>query len=177
MNGGQAKSQANALVLRRLLLLALGMFAFGFALVPLYSKFCEVTGVNRDEAQVLARNTQVDYGRQVLVQMLANVQDDATWRFTAPSQPVKPHPGELVQVEYELENLSDAPVTGRAVPSYGPAAAAPYFKKIECFCFRDQHLAPHEKRRLPVLFVLDNKLPAEMGVVTLSYTFFQQGRS
>lgn len=172
-----ALARANFRVLRRLLLLALAMFGFGFALVPFYAKFCELTGLNRDDAQVLARNTQVDYGRRVLVQMVANVQDGGPWRFSAPSTPVRPHPGELVQIEYELENLTDAPLVGRAVPSYGPAAAAPYFKKIECFCFRDQHLAPREKRRLPVMFVLDRKLPADMGVVTLSYTFFRQDRS
>ena len=171
-------ARANIQTLRRLLLAALSMFAFGFAMVPLYDIFCDVTGFNRGEVQALARNTQVDSSRQVRVEflandLLANVQDGAPWRFTAPAMPINPHPGELVQVEYELENLTDRPLTGRAVPSYGPAAAAPHFKKIECFCFRNQTLEPHEKRRMPVLFVLDRELPPDMGVVTLSYTFFE----
>jgi cytochrome c oxidase assembly protein subunit 11 len=78
-------------------------------------------------------------------------------------------------VEYELENLTGRPLVGRAVPSYGPAAAAAHFRKIDCFCFREQRLAPHEKIRLPVLFVLDKNVPRDLGVVTLSYTFFEQG--
>ena len=171
MNAEQAR--ANARTLRRLLLLALAMFGFGFALVPLYTTFCNATGFNRGEIQAAARNTQVDYTRRVRVELLANVQDDAPWRFTAPSKPIDPHPGELVQVEYQIENLTDRPILGRAVPSYGPAAAALYLHKIECFCFSNQDLAPHEKRRLPVLFVLDRKMPRDMGVVTLSYTFFE----
>ena len=164
---------ANTVMLRRLLLAVLGMFAFAFAMVPLYNTFCEVTGFNRGEVQALARNTQVDLTRQVRVELLANVQDGVAWRFTAPSKPINPHPGELVHVDFEVENLTARPIVGRAVPSYGPAAAAPYFKKIECFCFRNQTLEPHEKRVLPVLFVLDPNLPPDMGVVTLSYTFFE----
>lgn len=171
-----AQAQANTRTLRRLLLAVLFMFAFAFAMVPLYDTFCDITGFNRGEVQALARNTQVDASRQVRVEFLANVQDGVAFRFSAPSQPINPHPGELVRVDYELENLTDQPIVGRAVPSYGPAAAAPHFKKIECFCFREQTLAPHEKRRMPVLFVLDRELPPEMGVVTLSYTFFESPR-
>lgn len=175
---GKSQARANARMLRRLLLVVLAMFGFGFAMVPLYDVFCDLTGFNRGEVQALARNTQVDASRQVRVEflandMLANVQDGAAWRFSAPSQPINPHPGALVRVDYELENLTDRPLVGRAVPSYGPAAAAPYFKKIECFCFRNQELAPREKRVLPVLFVLARDLPPDMGVVTLSYTFFE----
>ena len=160
----------------RLTLLSAAMFAFGFALVPLYDVFCDLTGLNRDAAQALANNTQVDASRSVRIELVANVQDGALWRFAAPSLPVDVHPGELVRVEYELENLSDRPLVGRAVPSYAPLAAAAHFKKIDCFCFREQHLAPHEKVRLPVLFVLDRGVARDMKVVTLSYTFFALGK-
>jgi len=170
----EQRLHANTAMLRRLLLVAVAMFAFGFALVPLYSVFCDVTGLNRDEAQVLARNTQVDSSRRVQVQMLSSNRDGAGWRLIAPTEAIAPHPGELVMVEYELDNLSDRPLVGRAVPSYAPARAAAYFKKIECFCFREQRLAAHEKLRMPVLFVLDNRLPADIGVVSLSYTFYEQ---
>lgn len=160
----------------RLTLMSAAMFAFGFALVPLYDVFCDLTGLNRDAAQALANNTQVDFSRKVRIELVANVRDDALWRFAAPRLPVEVHPGELVQVEYELENLSDRPLVGRAVPSYAPLAAAAHFKKIDCFCFREQRLAPHEKMRLPVLFVLDRGVAANMKVVTLSYTFFALGK-
>lgn len=157
----------------RLVAVSAAMFAFGFALVPLYDVFCDVTGLNRDAAQALANNTQVDTSRSVRIELVANVQDGAIWRFTAPRMPVDVHPGELVQVDYELENLTDRPLAGRAVPSYGPPAAAAHFKKIDCFCFREQYLAPHEKLRLPVLFVIDRGIATDMKVVTLSYTFFE----
>lgn len=160
----------------RLMLMSAAMFGFGFALVPLYDVFCDLTGLNRDAAQALVNNTQVDASRLVRIELVANVQDGALWRLTAPPLPVDAHPGELVRVEYELENLSDRPLVGRAVPSYAPLAAAAHFKKIDCFCFREQHLAPHETVRLPVLFVLDRGVAADMKVVTLSYTFFNVGR-
>jgi len=158
-----------------LVILAVAMFAFGFALVPLYDVICDITGLNRDAAQALANNTQVDTSRSVRIELLANVQNGAVWRFTAPNDPVNVHPGELVRVDFVLENLSDRPLVGRAIPSYAPAVASKYFKKIDCFCFREQRLAPHEKLLLPVLFVIDRKLEADMKVMTLSYTFFQQG--
>ena len=172
MNVGDL-GQTNAQTLRKLGLVALAMFGFGFALIPLYGVFCDLTGLNRDAAQALVNNTQVDFSRRVRIELVANVQDAGVWRFTAPRMPVDVHPGQLVQVEYELENLTDRPLVGRAVPSYSPAAAGTYFKKIDCFCFREQRLAPHEKLRLPVLFVLDRHLGADMNLVTLSYTFFQ----
>lgn len=168
-------ARANQALRRRLLLVAAAMFGFGFALVPLYSVFCDLTGLNRDDAQVLAGNSQVDASRSVQVQMLAASEDGATWRLSAPAGIIAPHPGELVMVEYELANLSARPLVGHAVPSYAPARAAAYFKKIECFCFREQRLAPHETLRMPVLFVLDRRLPPDIGVVSLSYAFYPQG--
>lgn len=168
------KAKANARVRDRLLWLALAMFGFAFAMAPLYRVFCEVTGINRDEAQVLAINTQVDTSRLVLVQLLASVEDPAQWRLRAPAAAIPAHPGELIQVDFELENLADQAVSGHAVASYAPAAAARYFRKIECFCFREQHLAPRERRVLPVMFVLERRIPPDLGVVTLSYAFFRQ---
>lgn len=169
-----ATARANAVLLRRLLLAALAMFGFSYAMVPMYEKFCELAGIDRGIGQAQARNTQVDYGRRVQVQMLADRQEGAGWRLGAPPVAIEAHPGELVEAEYELENLSDRPLIGRAVPSYAPAEAAAFVRKIECFCFREQHLAPREKVRLPVLMVLDQGLPADIGVVTLSYSFHAQ---
>jgi cytochrome c oxidase assembly protein subunit 11 len=165
--------RANRRTMVKLLLVAMAMFGFGFALVPLYSVFCDVTGLNRDAAQALVNNTQVDQSRRIIVELVANTQDNSLWRFSAPSQPLLVHPGELVQVEYKLENLTDRPLLGRAVHSYGPLAAGPYFKNIECFCFRNEHLAPREKTALPLVFVIDRNLPRDINVVTLSYTLFK----
>jgi cytochrome c oxidase assembly protein subunit 11 len=95
------------------------------------------------------------------------------WRFRPMTSVVSVHPGELTQVIYEVENTSDRPMTGQAVPSYRPQLAGQYFKKLECFCFAKQSFAPHEKRQLPVVFVVDPRLPANVPTITLSYTFFE----
>jgi cytochrome c oxidase assembly protein subunit 11 len=95
------------------------------------------------------------------------------WRFKPLVRHIEVHPGQLATVEYEVANERAATVTGQAVPSYGPALAGEYFKKLECFCFTQQTLAPGETRRMPVLFVVDPKLPKDVNTITISYTFFE----
>jgi cytochrome c oxidase assembly protein subunit 11 len=162
----------NAKTLAKLVVVTLGMFGFGFALVPFYYKICEVTGINAGAEQALARNTQVDTRRWVTLEFDANTNEALPWRFKPEVRSMRVHPGQLVQVEYEVTNAGDAPIVGQAVPSYGPARAAEFFRKIECFCFTPQTLAAGETRRMPVLFVLDPAMDPEVHTVTLSYTFF-----
>ena len=165
---------ANQLLLKKLLVVSVLMFGFGFALVPFYEKICEVAGVRdvfRSEGAAV-QNTQVDASRTVNIEFDANTQRLA-WTFR-PSQPyVAVNPGAVTEVVYEIRNTLDRPVTGQAVPSYGPANAAEYFKKLECFCFRQQTLQPGEVRRMPVVFVVDPALPKDVTTITLSYTFFE----
>ena len=165
----------NRRLLARLLMVAVGMFGFGFALVPLYEKICEIAGI-RDVVQpdTLPVNTQVDATRLVGLEFDSNLKDLA-WEFRALTPHLSVHPGEVVQVVYEVKNRRDVPVTGQAVPSYGPPLAAQYFRKLECFCFRSQTLAAGETRRMPVTFVVDPALPADVNTITLSYTFFEVG--
>ena len=165
----------NAKTLGKLVVVTLGMFGFGFALVPFYYKICEVTGINSGAEQSLVKNTQVDSSRWVTLEFDANINEALPWRFKPLQRSLKVHPGQLVQVEYEVSNTSDQPIVGQAVPSYGPARAAAFFKKIECFCFTPQTLAAGESRRMPVLFVLDPSMDREVHTVTLSYTFFGTG--
>lgn len=162
----------NAKTLGKLVVVTLGMFGFGFALVPFYYKICEVTGINSGAEQVLASNTQVDTTRWVTLEFDANANAAMPWRFKPEVRSMKVHPGQMVQVEYEVTNTSDREIVGRAVPSYGPARASAFFKKIECFCFTPQKLAAGETRKMPVLFVLDPAMEAGLNTVTLSYTFF-----
>ena len=159
----------------RLLIVAVGMFGFGFALVPFYEKLCEITGI-RDVAQpdTLPANTRIDATRLVGLEFDSNLKDLA-WEFRSLTPHLSVHPGEVVQVLYEVKNLRAIPVTGQAVPSYGPPLAAQYFRKLECFCFRSQTLAAGETRRMPVTFVVDPALPADLNTITLSYTFFEVG--
>lgn len=165
----------NARTLTKLVVATLGMFGFGFALVPFYYKICEVTGINSGDVQSLARNTQVNTRRWVTLEFDANTNTALPWQFKPMQRSLRVHPGQLVQVEYEVINNSNQAIVGQAVPSYGPARAAAFFKKIECFCFTPQTLAAGERRRMPVLFVLDPAMDKDVHTVTLSYTFFDTG--
>ena len=157
----------------RLAIVAAGMFGFAFALVPFYNQICQALGigslVEKSEAPV---NTQVDTSRTITIELDSNAHN-LPWRFKPLVAELKVHPGELATVEYEIVNVREAPVTGQAVPSYGPQNAGEYFKKIECFCFTHQTLAPGETRRMPVVFVVDPKLPKDVNTIALSYTFFE----
>ncbi len=164
----------NSTTLAKLIVVTVGMFGFGYAMVPFYYKICEVTGVNSGAEQTLAKNTQVDTSRWVTLEFDGNTHQGLPWQFRPVQRSMKVHPGQLVQVEYEVVNTSPSTVTGQAVPSYGPARAGQYFKKIECFCFKPQALAAGEKRRMPVLFVLDPQIEKDLHTVTLSYTFFNR---
>lgn len=164
----------------KLLMVAILMFGFGFALVPFYEKICEVTGINvlarRDkldysEAREFAKNTQVDASRTITVEFDANVQ--GAWTFKPQQAYMKVHPGELATVTYEVVNATSKNLVGQAIPSYAPRHSASHFKKLECFCFQQQELQANEKREFPVVFVIDPKLPDDIRTITLSYTFFE----
>lgn len=169
----EERKRENRRLFTRLSIVAVAMFGFGYAMVPFYDRICAALGINslvaRDEAPA---NTQVDTSRTVTIELDANVHD-LPWRFEPKVRHLAVHPGELVQVEYEIANVRGAPVTGQAVPSYGPALAGRYFRKLECFCFTRQTLAAGETRRMPVTFVVDPALPRDINTITLSYTFFE----
>jgi cytochrome c oxidase assembly protein subunit 11 len=162
----------NRRLLTKLSVVAALMFGFGFALVPFYERICAALGINSLVERSEPVNTQVDRTRRVTLEFDANVHG-MPWRFTPVTRHLAVHPGELVQVEYEIANERGVPITGQAVPSYGPALAGRYFRKLECFCFSKQTLGPGETRRMAVTFVIDPALPAEVNTVTLSYTFFE----
>ena len=164
--------QENRRLSRRLAVVALVMFGFAFALVPFYNEICVALGLNSIERADAVANTQVDLSRTVTIEFDSNTHDLA-WRFRPLQGYVKVHPGELTTVEYEVVNVRDVAVTGQAVPSYGPQRAGEYFQKVECFCFTQQTLAPGETRRMPVVFLVDPKLPKDVNTIALSYTFFE----
>lgn len=167
------RERENRSMLTRLSIFAVAMFGFGFALVPFYDKICEVTGINnlvKPAAAVV--NTQVDYSRWVTLEFDANAHG-LEWEFKPVQRSVRVHPGEMIQIEYDVHNKGATAVVGQAIPSYGPKHAAPYVKKLECFCFRLQPLKAGEEKRMPVQFVIDGTLPADVNTITLSYTFFE----
>lgn len=162
----------NRRLLVRLALAAVVMFGFGFSLIPFYEKICEVTGINNLLQPDRVVNTQVDRSRTITVQFDANIHD-LPWQFRPLQGAVKVHPGELVTIAYEVSNPRGEPISGQAVPSYGPQRAGQFFRKMDCFCFTRQTLAAGETRTMPVAFVIDPDLPPEVNVITVSYTFFE----
>jgi cytochrome c oxidase assembly protein subunit 11 len=172
-----APLQENARTLKKLLIVACVMFGFGFAMVPFYKKLCEVTGLNSIVKPQAVTNTQVDTTRSLTMEFDVNVRSGLPWSFRPLQKSVSFHPGELVQVEFEVQNHSDKPLTGQAIPSWGPQVAGRHLRKLDCFCFTQQTLQPGEVRRMPVVFVIETTLPEDVNYVTMSYTFFEvEGR-
>jgi cytochrome c oxidase assembly protein subunit 11 len=172
----------NSKLKTRLFLVAVVMFGFGYALVPLYEAFCEFTGINvlalgeRDiESSANSRpvNTQVDKTRTITVEFDSNVR--GPWYFKPEVSSMQVHPGEMSTVTYRFQNMQDRRISAQAIPSYAPLQAAANFHKLECFCFREYTLDAGESKSWPVVFVVDPKLSADVTTITLSYTFFEVG--
>ena len=170
MNAGLALNYRKLVI--KLALFAVLMFGFGYALIPFYKVFCDLTGLNQINLTDAPKNTQVDAGRLVSIEFDTNVHDLA-WQFRPLLSHVSVHPGEIAQVEFEVINTRNVAVTGQAIPSYGPRQAGEFFKKLSCFCFEKQTLAAGETRRMQVVFVVDANLPRDIATITLSYTFFE----
>ena len=157
----------------RLLILVLAMFAFGFALVPIYDVMCKAFGINGKTAGQYEGEQIVDPSRQVRVQFLSTNAIDMVWEFHSKADEIVVNPGAVNEMLFVAYNPSDKPMTAQAIPSYGPQVAGRYFKKLECFCFTQQTLQPGEARQMPVVFVIENGLPDDVNTITLSYTFFE----
>lgn len=167
--------ESNRKMLGKLVVVAVMMFGFGYALIPVYRHLCEVLGINvltqKDGTVAPPLNTQVDMSRSIVVELDSNVQ--GTLRFRPTERRVTVHPGEMKTVVYEVVNAQARPVTAQAIPSYAPQSATPHFKKVECFCFQQQTLQANEAKQMPVMFYLDPALPKEVKTITLSYTFIE----
>lgn len=162
----------------KLLLAVVCMFGFGFALVPLYDVFCDITGINgktkgRYELSDDKRMT-IDESRLVRVQFTTSNNENMPWEFRPVVSEIKVHPGELISVDFFARNPTDKHMVAQAVPSLSPSQGIDYFHKTECFCFNQQALGPREEVLMPLRFVVDKALPQELRVLTLSYTLFDQ---
>lgn len=176
MNNAAPKSHRRIVTL--LLLVVFGMFGFGYALVPLYDVFCELTGINGKPTRMAASQEAmahgVDKNRSITVEFVATLNKDLPWQFKPMTSKMVVHPGELNTVSYVAANTSQRDVVAHAIPSVSPGLAAGYFSKTECFCFTEQKLAAGESREMPVRFVIDPGIPENIRTVTLSYTFFEK---
>ncbi len=172
----------NVKMVAKLVVVTAGMFAFGYALVPIYRAICEVTGINilalgdrniPGAMATLPANTQVDTTRTITVEFDANAR--GPWEFKPALRSLQVHPGELATVMYEFQNVQNRRMAAQAIPSYAPKQASSHFNKLECFCFTQYTLEPGEKKSWPVAFVIDPKLSRDVTTITLSYTFFEVG--
>jgi cytochrome c oxidase assembly protein subunit 11 len=171
-----SRRAANRRTAWKLVVTTCAMFGFGYALVPLYDVFCAVTGINGKTGRVsaaAAAAVEVDESRLITVEFVTNVNVGLPWEFRPLVNKVRVHPGAETLVQFEAVNHAQYRLTGSAVPSVAPNTAARYFNKTECFCFTQQALGPLESRTMPVRFVVDPRLPADVEVLTLAYTFFE----
>ena len=173
--------RANFQMVGKLAVVTCLMFAFGYALVPLYKAICEMTGLNVlalnelvvSGSKSAAQNSQIDTTRTITVEFDANSR--GPWDFKPAQRSLQVHPGELTTVMYEFQNIQNRRMSAQAIPSYAPQQAAAHFNKVECFCFTQYTLEPGEKKSWPVAFVIDPKLSKDVKTITLSYTFFEVG--
>jgi cytochrome c oxidase assembly protein subunit 11 len=172
----QNRKGASRRLALKLLALTGVMFGFGYALVPLYNVFCEVTGINGKTGELSAAQAAAmrpDLSREVTVEFVTSVSAGLPWQFSGPAKRVIVHPGVVTAVEFEILNNGGRDMVGQATPSVAPSTAARYFSKTECFCFTNQALEAGVVKKMPVRFVVDPKLPAHVQTVTLGYTFFE----
>jgi cytochrome c oxidase assembly protein subunit 11 len=171
----------NRALLGKLAVVAVLMFGFGYAMVPMYKSICEALGINvlsLSERQTSGirgpadgHNTQIDRSRAITVEFDANAR--GPFDFKPAQRSLQVHPGELTTVMYEFRNVQNRTLAAQAIPSYAPKQASAHFNKLECFCFNEYTLAPGESRQWPVVFVIDPRLPKDVTTITLSYTFFE----
>lgn len=167
------KSGVTKTVLKLVVAVA-GMFCFGFALVPLYDVFCDVTGLNGKVAgeAYQAVDVAVDTSRVIKVQFVATNNDGMPWEFKPHITSVNVHPGELVSTSFYAKNPRTMAMTAQAIPSVMPIRAAEYFHKTECFCFSQQILQAGQEVEMPLRFIVDQDTPKDVHTITLSYTLF-----
>ena len=161
---------------KKLGLVAIAMFGFGYLMVPIYNVLCDITGINGKTGQIAQSQVSVDDvdpNILVTVEFDTNVNPALPWKFRAVQFKQEVRPGEIAEALFIVENESDKSVVGQAIPSVAPEQASLFFNKTECFCFINQVLAPGEKKEMIVRFVVDSDLPEKISTMTLSYTFFK----
>jgi cytochrome c oxidase assembly protein subunit 11 len=172
-------SKKNIRLVKILTLVVIGMFAFGYALVPLYDVLCELTGLNGKTETVAVEQVAypVDNNREINVEFLTTLNSSMPMEFHAETKQLKIHPGEYHTVYFTAKNMTDKVMDARAIPSFSPGVAREYFKKTECFCFNQQTFKPRESKRMPMRFVVKPDFPKDLTTITLSYTFFDNTKA
>ncbi|OED35573.1 cytochrome c oxidase assembly protein [Chromatiales bacterium (ex Bugula neritina AB1)] len=171
--------KAHLFIVGKLCLLGIGMFGFGYLMVPLYDVICDITGLNGKTSSTAMQAPSADQrvDRKVTVEFVSVVNSNAAWSFKPTQASMEVTPGQSYNASYEVVNLNGRPAVGQAVPSVAPSSAAKYFNKIECFCFTSQEFDTGGRKEMPLVFFIDEDLPRSIDTVTLSYTYFDTGES
>ena len=168
---------SNGALVGQLLLVVAGSFAFGFALVPLYDVFCDITGFGgRTNSTAVAAIEAPDESREIRIEFTTTVNEYAPFDFTADVDSMTVVPGKMYYATFTARNLRTSGIVAQAVPSVVPVAASEHFEKIECFCFNNQSFAAGEERAMPLQFIVDPDVPEYVDTITLQYTFFDTTR-
>ncbi len=174
MTGNAAKK--NLRLARTLFLVAVAMFGFGYALVPIYDVLCEWKWIERDRPDDIKKVPEtaykVDVSRGITIEFMTTLNGSTPMEFKAEKKQLKVHPGEYYTVNFYAENKTDKDMLARAIASFSPAVISSYFEKVECFCFSEQTFKPREKKIMPMRFVINPEIPEQYKTITLSYTFF-----
>jgi cytochrome c oxidase assembly protein subunit 11 len=173
MSANLNQTKNNKLVLK-LAVIVIGMFGFGFALVPLYDVLCDALGINGKPSDTAAAYVavEIDESRLITVDFITRVNTGMPWEFKSETKQVKVHPGQLNQVNFYVKNPAKTAIVGQAVPSISPGPAALYMNKTECFCFEQQTLQAGEELLMPMQFYVDPQLPENITYFTLQYTLY-----
>ena len=166
--------QKNAKLVKKLVFIVFAMFGFGYALVPIYDVFCDIAGINGKTSEKAEQEVEykIDLSREMTIEFITSLNESAPMEFNSETNKMKIHPGQYYTVNFYAENKTEKKMVARAIPSVSPGLAAEYLKKTECFCFSEQTFEPHEKKSMPVRFVIDPELPERYKTITLAYTFF-----
>ena len=166
----------NAKLVRTLVLVAVAMFGFGYALVPIYDVLCEWKWIERDRPDDIKKVPEVAYkvdmNREITIEFMTTLNESTPMEFHAETKQLKVHPGEYHTVNFYAENKSDKVMLARAIASFSPAVVSSYFEKTQCFCFSEQTFQAKEAKTMPMRFVINPELPEAYKTITLSYTFF-----
>jgi cytochrome c oxidase assembly protein subunit 11 len=158
---------------------AIAMVGLSFAAVPAYRAFCQTFGFAGTPLRANVETVPVTViDRPMVVRFNSDTDPGLPWRFKPEQRQISLKVGESALAFYSATNLGDTPITGRATFNVVPLKAAPYFVKVECFCFTEQTLQPGESVDMPVTFYVDPAIAEdsnldEVGTITLSYTFFR----
>ncbi len=169
-------SKKNLKLARTLLVVAVTMFGFGYALVPIYDVLCEWKWIERDRPDDIKKVPEVAYtvdvNREITVEFLTVLNESTPMIFRTETKQLKVHPGQYYTVNFYAENKTNKEMKARAIASFSPALISQYFEKIECFCFSEQTFKAKEAKTMPMRFVINPEIPAQYKTITLSYTFF-----